>query len=178
MIKIFSMLVFAPLLSLSVADCDMSNNLGAGEVRYETDPALCAPMGPGLYTFGMTVTLTSLGIPGGSDGPSNPSVQGGFGFQIMDNTCKVVGVYTKPACGIPYVIHENFLQYVLTVRNVFGDVGDPYFQFDYANGRYSIGNNHCTCSDIHSSFPSATKGCKCAFPVNGESTKRGITFEA
>ena len=163
------------LLSLAHADCDMPGTPGG---RIETEPTLCLPQGPGSYTFAMFVDLTSLGIPGGPWGPPNPSVVGGAAFQIMDNNCQVLAAYNPPSCGIPWTIEENFLQYVLTVTSVFMDVGDPYFEFTYANGEYSINNNHCVCSDTQASFPTAAKGCRCAFPVAGEpDKKRAIDFK-
>jgi hypothetical protein len=48
------------------------------------------------------------------------------------------------------------------------DVGGPYFEFTYANGEYSIGNNGCGCGTIANNGNGAVVGCKCAFPVGGE----------
>lgn len=91
-------------------------------------------------------------------------------FLIYDNTCTLRGEYAPEGndCGIPYTIEENFLQQVLTIKSVDKTPGakDAYFQFDYGNGEFSIGNNGCTCGDLSSGLQAAS-GCKCAFPVSG-----------
>ena len=62
---------------------------------------------------------------------------------------------------------ENFLTQVLTITSVNYDIGDPHFEFLYGNGKFSIGNNQCTCSEMSTGALSAMKGCKCRFPVDG-----------
>lgn len=94
------------------------------------------------------------------------------------------GIYTEDEsdkgnnCGKPYVIMENFLKYVLTVKTIFADVGDAYFQFAYGDGLYSINNNHCDCVGEAQGPSAVFSYCKCAFPVNGKSHKREIEFMA
>lgn len=107
--------------------------------------------------------------------------------------------YGKPSCGIPYTIKENFLEDVLTITAVELDVsiypisnfdltrilltnlyqvGQPYFTFKYGDGKYSINNNHCGCSDMKEKGLSAGDGCKCAFPINGTShNTRSVKFK-
>jgi hypothetical protein len=47
------------------------------------------------------------------------------------------------------------------------------FQFAYANGLYSTGNNQCGCAAIKGGpINSSSQGCKCAFPVAGEPPKK------
>lgn len=168
MVQLASILNLAALFCMAVAECDLA--AGSKSAGQETETALCMNQGDGYYTFGMTVDLTSLGLQG--------TTSGGYSLRIMDNTCKILGVYNPPTCGTPAVIKENFLQYVLTVEAISADVGDPYFSFKYGNGKYSIGNNGCVCGKIGTSFNDARKGCRCAFPVAGQPTKRGIAFEA
>ena len=178
MVKLLSILKFALSLGFTAAECDLKNIANPGAPTQATDPALCRNQGEGSFTFGMSVGLTSLGIPGGKDGPPNPSVTGSTSFTIMDNACKILGMYEQPSCGVPYVIKENFLDYVLTIEHISADVGDPYFEFYYANGQYTTGNNHCVCGDGKAGFPTAEKDCRCAFPVAGGPTKREIAFQA
>ncbi|KAI1500626.1 hypothetical protein F5X99DRAFT_385419 [Biscogniauxia marginata] len=85
---------------------------------------------------------------------------------IFDEGCQIRGTYEVPNCGVPFVIRENFLTQVLTLRSINTDVGSPYFSFDYGDGRYSIRNNQCVCHD-ESSGLTAQVGCRCGFPVDG-----------
>ena len=175
MIKLVFSLALVLLAPLALADCNLVGGGGNGSVV--TDQALCLSQGAGSYTFAMTTGLAGV-IPLGSSGGSGQEFSS-YSFQIMDNSCKLLAVYPSPSCGIPFTIKENFLQYVLTITNIFADVGgDAYFSFSYANGAFSIGNNGCVCSDMKSSFNSVSKGCRCAFPVAGEPKKREVTFEA
>ncbi len=98
-------------------------------------------------------------------------------FLVMDNSCKVLGIFPQPNCGIPYVLEANYLDYVLTLTAIDSGVGEGYFSFEYGNGAYSIDNNQCGCMDSTEGL-TAVLGCKCAFPVAGEPTKRSIAFEA
>jgi hypothetical protein len=96
-------------------------------------------------------------------------VAGHTEYIIYDNTCTPQGAYGLSGidCGIPYYIKEDWPPYVLTIEQINTDVGKPYFSFAYANGLYSINNNHCSCQDMFSGLE-AEKGCKCAFPIDGE----------
>ena len=98
-------------------------------------------------------------------------------FLVMDNSCKILGIFPQPTCGIPYVLEANYLDYVLTVKAIDTGISEGYFSFTYGNGLYSIDNNHCGCSDSSEGL-SAVQGCKCAFPVAGQPSKRSIAFEA
>ena len=98
-------------------------------------------------------------------------------FLVMDNSCKILGIFPEPTCGIPYVLEANYLDYVLTIKSIDTGISEGYFSFTYGNGLYSIDNNHCGCSDSSEGL-SAVQGCKCAFPVAGQPTKRSIAFEA
>ena len=173
MLKVLTSLALTLLASLVLAECDLLGGGGAGAT--ELDPALCRTQGAGTYTFGMSTSLTGTVPTGPTGGQESTSVN----FRIMDNTCKILGVYTAPSCGIPYTIKANFLQYVLIITSV-DEAADSgaYFSFKYANGEYSIGNNGCVCNTMSSDFNAAAKGCRCAFPVAGQPMKRGITFEA
>lgn len=95
---------------------------------------------------------------------------------IYDNTCKALGHYSlgddlPNNCGIPYVINEPWLPYQLTVQEIDQDLGRGYFKFAYANGLYSIGNNHCICSNISGKSLQAEQTCGCSFPIHGEPPK-------
>ncbi|KAI2620579.1 hypothetical protein GGR54DRAFT_105408 [Hypoxylon sp. NC1633] len=95
----------------------------------------------------------------------------GHSFNIYDNECILKGVYAPGVegndCGVPYVIQENFLPFTIDITSVFFDPGDARFTFNYANGRYSIGNNDCKCQDVSHDLE-AESACKCAFPIHGE----------
>ncbi|KAF2115129.1 hypothetical protein BDV96DRAFT_600260 [Lophiotrema nucula] len=153
-------------------ECLMINQYPDGNGPIETNTKLCVPQGEGDWTFGMETTLAT--VPGG-DGDAAE-------FYIFDNTCKIRGQYDPPSqdpdnnCGIPFTAKESFLPLVLTVTDVSFDVGDPYFQFSYGDGTYSINNNGCDCvSDNQGTV--ANEKCKCGFPVDGNSSgKRSIAF--
>jgi hypothetical protein len=131
-------------------------------------------------------------------GSSNTNSEvNGAAWEIYDETCTLRSAYQQPDCGIPWQIEENFLTDVLTITSVstdvsiilsyplvhrmfkiFQQVGEPYFQFLYGNGKYSINNNHCGCQSKSSGL-TAVKNCKCAFPVDGIFTgKRSAKFSA
>ena len=164
------------LAPLALAECDLTSGEGGLIGSVVTDGAVCLGQGPDSYTFAMITSLSGTIPLGASGGKGQESLD--ITFQIMDNTCKILGVYSQDSCGVPFTIKENFLKYVLTITTVWGDVGKPYFSFKYANGAFSIGNNGCVCSHMSDSFNSVTKGCRCAFPVAGIPKKREITFEA
>lgn len=115
--------------------------------------------------------------PGLGIGPVGLGAINNAQFLVMDNSCKVLGVFPQPTCGIPYVLEANYLDYVLIVTSIFTNIDDGSFSFNYGNGDYSINNNHCGCSDSTKELV-AYQSCKCAFPVAGQPTKRSIAFEA
>jgi hypothetical protein len=93
-------------------------------------------------------------------------VHGNQAFVIYDNNCMPPGVYDpgqSSDCGIPYVIKENWLPYVLIVKGVNFRLGDERFYFGYANGDYMIGENGTTCGDLNKGLR-VDRGCKTAFP--------------
>ena len=154
---------------LATAVCQLGNALGDSDSPPEATPEYCLPQGEGYWTFAMNVH--AINVPSfDADNPFAGYVSGNS-FMIFDHTCEVRGVYAPDNegndCGVPYVIMENFLSYVLTIESVNFDVGDPYFKFSYANGQYSIGENHCTCQDISHDL-TGEQACKCAFPLEGE----------
>ena len=85
----------------------------------------------------------------------------------MDNTCRLMVVYTQSSRGTLWTVGENFLRYVLTNKNVFTDVKSPYFKFAYANGEYSTGADHRPCVQMSSAFNVGIKGCGCVFLIDG-----------
>lgn len=145
-----------------VSACQISNaNVATG---VETDSTLCMGQGEGQWTFGMSVSLVD--VPAPDPGAGWAGTGSGTTFYIFDNACNIMSTYTPPSCGVPWSIEENFLTDVLIITDVFMDVGDPYFSFNYGNGKYSIRNNHCVCNDDGSGLAAAV-GCRCAFPVDG-----------
>ena len=104
----------------------------------------------------------------------------GTSFAIMDNYCKLLGIYATDTmhCGAPFTLEASFLQYVLTLETVWADVGGSSFSFAYANGQYLTGNNGCGCDTISNKGNGAVVGCKCAFPVAGEPKKSKREFIA
>lgn len=161
-----SAVLFAPH---AIAQCQASNLITDpnAPLVVETDPQLCLPQGEGAWTFAMTTSLDC--VPALSDDPSNnlAGCADGNAFFIFDNACNTRGAYNAPDCGYPpWIIEENFLADVLTIKSVDFDTGDPYFQFAYGDGLYSINNNQCGCQAEYSG-PGVTHNCKCAFPVSG-----------
>lgn len=168
MFKLLAVIMLVTLLRSATA-CPASIVSGQGAV--ETNSALCVSQGEGSYTFAMKSSLTTLGLPS--------STEGYTAFQIMDSGCNILGTYSPSNCDPPWTIEDSFLQYVLSITSVSEEANsDASFSFNYANGKYSIGNNHCTCNSIDVGFPSAAEGCKCAFPVAGQPSKRETPFEA
>ena len=184
MFKFTSLLVLLPaMLRFAAAGHPCTTQLpGTPGNTTEADPSLCLGQGEGSYTFAMWYTNSQDAY-----------------FYIMDNACNILATYDVPiTCPTPFVIEENFLKYVLTIeqRWYLGDPsspGDFGFEFKYANGDYKIGENQCSCQSSRSvSLPSrnnpsrpgggnaeqSSVGCKCAFPVDGEPSKRSISFNA
>jgi hypothetical protein len=155
------------MFGLAQADCQLKNSLDASKAKQETHAELCQPTGEGVFTFAMDTSEVS--VPTFNGGNALAGVAGHVTYIIYDNTCTPRGAYGPSGndCGTPYVIKENWLPYVLTVNKIDTSVGGPYFSFNYANGKYSINNNHCGCQDMSSGLE-AEKGCKCAFPIHGE----------
>ena len=173
-------ITFASVLTRVSADCQLSNK-GEEAGTVETNESLCKPQGEGDWTFAMAVSQT--GFPVFNGGSAFAGMVGNFGFAIYDHTCTLKSNYDPGEegndCGTPYVIKENFLDWVIDVTSVMASVGDSDFVFYYGNGKYSIGNNHCGCSNEPDGLQGYTY-CKCAFPVNGRpsSQKREIEFKA
>lgn len=173
MLNLIPSLALFFLAPLALAECDLVGGSVDGPI--ETDSALCLSQGAGAYTFAMSTSLTGL-IQTGTTGGQEVS---GVSFQIMNEKCKILGGWSKPACGIPYTIKANFLEEVLTITSItMAADSSAYFSFKYANGQYSIRNNGCVCNKMDSAVNAAAKGCRCAFPVGGEPEKRAIAFEA
>lgn len=115
----------------------------------------------------MIVSETGTGLPGNSgDGSYISNAEQSNEFYIFDSSCNARGAYAPGSCSTPWWIEENFLKDVLTITNVFMDVSDAFFSFDYGDGTYLVNNNQCGCEN-EESFPTATTICKCAFPVDG-----------
>lgn len=150
------------------AACHLPNAVDNGVGGVETHSQLCIPQGAGDWTFSMY--LDEVSVPTfDADNPLAGVVSTAY-FYIYDESCTRRGAYSMSGhgndCGIPYVIMENFLPYVLTIENINAAIGGGYFRFLYGNGEFSIGNNHCTCQSMTTGLE-AKEGCKCAFPVDG-----------
>ncbi|KAI1372800.1 hypothetical protein F4677DRAFT_462745 [Hypoxylon crocopeplum] len=168
-----SMIITGCLLRTVEAECQISNAITDEQKdAVSQHDALCLPQGEGQWTFAMSVTLKSYPALGGLNG--QPLFLSDNSFLIFDNACKTKGIYPKPSCGIPYTIKENFLPLVMSVTSVFFDVGDPSFEMHYGDGAFITSNNHCVCGGVDSSVLSETKGCRCAFPLDGTFEKRGL----
>ena len=178
MAKLALSLTLAFLTPLVFGQCPLvpSTDPSDGTGTIVTDETLCDSQGAGTYTFGMSSSLSGGPFPLGSGG-GELNENGGTSFLVMDNSCKILGVFPQPGCGVPYVLEANYLDYVLIVTSVYTGISEGYFSFNYGNGDYSIDNNHCGCSDSTEGL-SASQSCKCAFPVAGQPTKRSIAFEA
>jgi hypothetical protein len=164
---ILSLATAVAILGQASASCQLSNTLKSAETTPETRQQLCMPQGEGVWTFALDVS--EVVVPTFNGGAPWAGLAGHTAYIIYDNECIPRGVYGPSGndCGTPYVIEDNFLPYVLTVKAIDTDLGGPYFKFAYANGLYSIGNNGCTCSDLSSGLE-GEQGCKCAFPLQGE----------
>ncbi|GAP93421.1 hypothetical protein SAMD00023353_10300170 [Rosellinia necatrix] len=169
------------LASLSVvsANCNLDNKLDSGPLP-KVRSQLCLEQGAGAYTFAMDVS--ELDVPTFSSGAMWAGLVGSRAFMVYDEGCALKGVYSPHQtgdCGAPYAIEEPWLPYGLIVTDVDFSSADPYFSFSYANGKYSIRNNHCVCNEIGSGLR-VEQGCRCAFPIHGESKRNvlSIPFEA
>jgi hypothetical protein len=114
--------------SLVYPNCPMDDVSGAvpGAVSMTMkEPTLCQPTGAGTLTFGMSSSMsaTFFGVttPDGQ-WPEGTISASGATFYIMDNSCKVLGIYQpSDACNVPeggQYIMANFLQYVLTLQSM------------------------------------------------------------
>ena len=96
----------------------------------------------------------------------------------MDNTCKVLSIYSSPACRTPpWSQRESFFDYELAVSSILMDVGDPSFMFVHENGKFSTGSNYCECEKYAGALNSASVACGCACNVGGNE-KRSVWFRA
>ncbi len=176
MAKLTLSLTLTFLTPLVFGLCPLVPVSDAGTGTIENDTSLCLPQGAGSYTFGMYSTLSPGPLPLARGGGEMSEIANAW-FLVMDNSCKIVGVYDQPNCGLPFTLEANYLDYVLTVTTIDTGISEGYFRFAYANGVFSIGNNGCGCSG-HAEGLSVAQSCKCAFPVAGLPTKRSIAFEA
>lgn len=154
------------LLGFACAECQLSNSLKQPVSELYNNKKLCVPQGEGSWTFSFYGSMVE--VPTFNSGSPNAGNAQAKSYLIYDNTCTVKGEYAPQGndCGIPYVIKEDFLAQVLTITSVNMDVASPSFSFKYGNGKYTIGNNGCTCGDMSDGLEAAT-GCKCAFPLSG-----------
>ncbi|KAI9748831.1 MAG: DnaJ- protein scj1 [Chaenotheca gracillima] len=157
------------VFSVVSADCQLTNSLTETQTEAETRPELCVTQGEGSYTFAMD--NSEVDVPTLNGETPWAGISGQNAFIIYDNDCIPQGVYDPDEagsdCGVPYTIEGSFLSYVLTIEQVDFNLGGGYFQFDYASGQYTIGNNGCVCGDLGSGLM-GEQGCGCAFPVDGE----------
>lgn len=168
------------MVGSAFADCNLENKIDPNDLPEVLDQ-LCLDQGEGDFTFAMDVS--ELDVPTFSSGAPWAGLVGNQAFMVYDNTCTLKGVYSPHQtndCGIPYVIKEDFLPFVLTVTSVNFDVASPSYSFDYANGKFTIKNNGCVCNEVGSGLR-VEQGCRCAFPIEGEPEKRdllSIAFKA
>ncbi|KUI69559.1 hypothetical protein VM1G_04722 [Cytospora mali] len=150
------------------ASCKLGNQLTESNPPPEPKSELCVTQDEGSWTFAMDVH--EIDVPTFDASAPWAGLVHGNSFMIYDNNCIVKGVYSPGDegnnCGTPYVIEENFLRYVLTIKDIDFDVGSPSFKFAYADGTYSIGENNCDCKDVSDDLE-AEQACKCAFPLDG-----------
>ncbi|ROV99829.1 hypothetical protein VSDG_02971 [Cytospora chrysosperma] len=170
MVCYITILVAALIMpALATASCHLKNQLSDSDPPPKLKPELCVSQGEGSWTFAMDVH--EIDVPTFNSGSPWTGLVSGNSFIIYDNDCTAKGGYSPAAegndCGIPFVIDEDFLPYVLTIKEINTDVGDPRFKFAYANGQYSIGENGCACKDVSHDLE-AEQACKCAFPLEGE----------
>ncbi|KAI9695280.1 MAG: hypothetical protein M1820_008742 [Bogoriella megaspora] len=177
---IFLLTFLASVLSTTLA-CDMTPVSGFGSPAEAwsvgdivTNTKICQSMGEGYYTFAMVNTMTGQ-LPGSDSPDEGPEASSMNAVGIMDNGCHLLAAYsieeTQGEYGIPWVIQGDFLQYVLTIQKIDYELGEGYFDFSYANGKYTIGNNGCICQNLDGSGLSTSQTCGCSFPVAGEPTK-------
>lgn len=174
--KNFLLISAAALLGLVAAECDVvplnagtdgkGNTLAINSVLSD-QPEVCDTQGEGYYTFVMVVAMAGFPIPGGPLTPGFPGYSSDAAYMIFDNSCKLLGAFSPNGdCDSPYTLEANYLADVMTIQS-FTDVGDPYFEFLYGNGKFTTGNNHCGCSTTDDSITSVAASCKCAFPQSG-----------
>jgi hypothetical protein len=105
------------LFGLIGAECLLSNTLTEDQTQPETRSPLCLPQGADAQTFSMGVSMVAVPTLDGEN--MWAGVHGNQAFVIYDNYCMPRGVYDpgqSSDCGVPYVIKENWLPYVLTVK--------------------------------------------------------------
>lgn len=166
----FAVLGIATLLALSnafhnvEASCKMKNTLEYDDTLEDLEKeSFCRNQGEGHWTF--TMDTTAIDVPTFNGGSPWTGYVSTAKFIIYDNHCNVKGIYAQPDCEIPYWIAEDFLPYVLTITSI--NTATGYYAFPYANGLYSINNNHCNCHDV-SHGVTGEQTCVCAFPIHGE----------
>jgi hypothetical protein len=166
MVRLSFVVMALVMVDFVFGNCQLSNSVKDQAV--ETRWQYCTTQGADSWTF--TMAIGAISVPTFDSSAPFAGYASDKSFLIYDNTCKLRGVYSPSGnnCGIDYIIEENWLKYVLSVTSVNFDVGGGRFKFLYANGQYSIGENHCTCQDVASGLKGA-QACKCAFPINGES---------
>ncbi|KAI0889635.1 uncharacterized protein GGS22DRAFT_182980 [Annulohypoxylon maeteangense] len=156
------------LSTLTSASCQLQNQLKS-KTGKEPSTHLCVPQGAGSWTLAMDVH--EIDVPTFDSSAPWAGLVSGNSFMLYDNACNIKGVYAPQSqsnhCGSPYVIEENFLPYVLTIKSVDFDVGSPRFKFAYADGEYSIGENGCACKNVSHGLE-GEQACKCAFPLHGQ----------
>ncbi|KAF9885514.1 hypothetical protein FE257_012841 [Aspergillus nanangensis] len=164
-LKLAALLAIAGLVS---ADCDLHNTMTEPETEPETREALCKPQGADSWTFAMDNSAVSVPTFNGENALAG--VAGNSAFIVYDNYCVPQGTYSPDNegndCGIPYWINDLGLPYDIKVSSVDFGLGGGYFNIEYSDGAYMIGENGATCEDISDGLY-AEEGCKTGFPVNG-----------
>jgi hypothetical protein len=161
-----------PLLAvpnLVQAKCQLHNQIEDNERGVEINEDLCKKQGEGDWSF--TLEISEVGVPTFDGDNAFAGIAGNSAFILYDNDCNRLGVYGPDNedndCGTPYQIVEDFLDYEIIITEVFFDVGDPDFTFEYGNGAYMIGENDDKCVDMSSGL-TAHQGCRTHFPLNGD----------
>ncbi|KAJ6779723.1 hypothetical protein PWT90_02066 [Aphanocladium album] len=165
MMRPLSVITALAAVGLVDARSVLKNILKEPMKKPEHRTALCKPQGEGDWTF--TLNINEIDVPTFDAANPWPGLVDYQAFIIYDNNCIPHGVYSRGDGSTPFIIQDNYLPYVIIIDRVNLSLGGVYFRFEYADGRYSIGNNHCVCTDMSHDL-TGEEGCKCAFPLLGE----------
>ncbi|KAJ4145186.1 hypothetical protein LMH87_004042 [Akanthomyces muscarius] len=163
--RIATMTAAMAVIGLADARSVLKNLLKEPTKTPEHRKQLCIPQGEGDWTF--TLNANEIDVPTFDAANPWPGLVDYRAFIIYDNNCIAHGVYSRGDGSTPFIIQDNYLPYVIIIDSVNLSIGGLYYRFEYADGRYSIGNNHCKCDDMSHGL-TAEEGCKCAFPLLGE----------
>lgn len=156
--------IVAIFTGIASAGCVLKNELKDKNLKPEKDEKLCKKRDKGVATLGMSTNM--IDVPTFNGGNAMAGAVTGTAFMLYDNECVPKGVYSKGSCGIPWSIHEDWLDLDIVIDKVNLVAGGARYDFAYGAGEYMTHENSGSCKDASHDLTGESH-CQVPFPVNG-----------